>query len=66
MSFLSYTIFFVGADQNATLSLMTYLKLMQFSYTNIGSFPGDFMPLNEICKFDTLDNFHDDLIFLIE
>ena len=41
-------------DQNAQLSLLTYLRLMQFSYTKRGSFPDSLMSLNEIRNFHTL------------
>lgn len=44
----------VDADQNATFSLLTYLKLAQFSYTVIGNFPDDFVPLHKIRHFDRL------------
>ena len=31
--------FLFDADQNAQFSLLTYLRLRQFSYTEIGNFP---------------------------
>ena len=46
--------FLFDADQNATLCLLTYLRLTPFSYTKIGNFPVVFVPLNEICSYDTL------------
>ena len=45
--------FLFDADQNAPCSLVTYLRFMQFSYTEIGNFPEDFIPLNEMSNFDT-------------
>ena len=45
--------FSVDADQNATFSLLIYLRLMQFSYSKIGNFPDDFIPLNKLHNFDT-------------
>ena len=39
--------------QNATFPLLTYLRLLQFSHTEIGNFPDKFMSFNEICIFDT-------------
>ena len=45
--------FLFDADQNATFSLLAYLRLTQFSYTEIGNFPDDCIPLNEIGNFDT-------------
>ena len=47
-------VFIFNKDQNATFSLLTYLRLTQFSYTEKGNFPDDFIPLNEIRNFDTL------------
>ena len=45
--------FLVHADKNATFSLWTDLRLMQFSYTKIGSFCDDSISLNKIHNFDT-------------
>ena len=39
--------FLFDADQNARFSVLTYLRLTQFSYTEIESFPDDFMFLNK-------------------
>ena len=46
--------FSVDADQNATFPLLTYLRLTQFCYTEIGNFPDDVISFNEIHNFDTL------------
>ena len=40
-------------DENATFSLLTYLRLTQFYCIEIGNVPEDFIFLNEIHKFDT-------------
>ena len=45
--------FLFDAAQNAPFCLVIYLRLMQFSYIDIGNFPHDFIPLNEIRNFDT-------------
>ena len=53
------------ADQNAQFSLLTYLRLMQFSYTKIGNFPDDFMFLNEWLHFYTeISKFPEDFMSL--
>ena len=46
--------FLVDLDQNTIFSLLTCLRLLQFSYMKIGNFPDDFVSLNEINCFDTL------------
>ena len=46
--------FVVDADQNATFSFLTYLRLTQFSYTEIGNFSDNFISLKEKRNFDTL------------
>ena len=46
-------VFIFNKDQNATFSLLTYLRLTQFSYTEIGIFPDNFISLNKIHNFDT-------------
>ena len=40
-------------DQYARLALLTYLRPMQFIYTERGNFPDDFMSFNEISNFYT-------------
>ena len=49
---------------------MGYLRLVQFSYMEIGNFPGDFISLNEIRNFDTLildsGNFHYDFVYMFD
>ena len=45
--------FLVDTYQNAIFPLLAYLRLMQFSYTEIGNFLDDFICFNEICNFDT-------------
>ena len=45
--------FLFNVDQNAQLSLLTYLRVIQFSCTEIGSFPDDFMSLNDIHSLHT-------------
>ena len=45
--------FSFDTDQNATFLALTYLKLAQFSYTDLGNFPDDFIPLNKLHNFDT-------------
>ena len=53
------------ADQNAQFSLLTYLRLMQFSYTKIGNFPDDFMFLNEWLHFySEISKFPEDFMSL--
>ena len=49
----TYTIFLVDTNQNAIISFLTYLRLMQFSCTKIGKFPDSFISLNRIQNFDT-------------
>ena len=44
----------VDADQNAALPLLTYLRLTQFSHTEMGNIPDDFISFNEIRNFGTL------------
>ena len=58
----------VDADKNAIFSLLTYLRLTQFSYTKISNFPDNFIPLHEICNFDTpiLATFMTIFMFLIK
>ena len=34
-------------DENATFSLLTYLRLTHISYTEIGNFPDDYIFLND-------------------
>ena len=46
--------FLFDADHNTTFSLLTYLRLTQFPYSETSNFPDDFKPLNEIGNFDTL------------
>ena len=46
--------FLFDTDQNSTFSLLSYVRLMQFSYTKTGNFPDDFISLNEIRNTDTL------------
>ena len=46
--------FLADTDQNATLPFLTYLRLKQFAYTEIGNFPDDFIPFNEIRNSDAL------------
>ena len=46
--------FSINIDQNGTFSLLTYVRLMQFSCTEIGNFTDDFMSLNKIHNFNTL------------
>ena len=43
--------FLVDADQNTTFPLLTLLT--QFSYTETGNFPDDFIFFSEICNFNT-------------
>ena len=45
--------FLFDAGQHARFSLLTYLRLTQFSHARIGNFPDDFIPWNKICNFDT-------------
>ena len=52
--FSTYVIFVVDANQNAIFSLLTYFRLTQFSYTEIGNFPNDFISFNENRNVDTL------------
>ena len=46
--------FLVDTAQNAIFTLFTFLRLTQFSCTEIGNFVDDFMPLNKIRNFHTL------------
>ena len=46
--------FLFDVDQNAQISLLTKLSLMQFSCTKIGSSPDNFMSLNKMCNSYTL------------
>ena len=39
--------FLVDSDQNATFSLLTYLTLTKFSYTQVGNCPDDLISLIE-------------------
>ena len=47
--------FLFDAGQHARFSLLTYLRLTQFSYTDIGNVPDDFMSSNGIRNFHTPD-----------
>ena len=42
------TQFILYANQNATFSLLTYLRLTQFSYTEKANVPDELIALNEI------------------
>ena len=46
--------FLVDADHNATFPILTYLRLTQFSHTEMDNFSDDFISLNQILNFDTL------------
>ena len=53
-NFLTYTIFWSMQIKMWYFFLLTYLKLTQFPYTEMGNFPHGFVSLNEIRSFDTL------------
>ena len=61
----NYTIFdlrnfLFDAYQNGPFSPLTYLKVTQVSYTQIGNFHDDFVPLSEIRNFNT-PRFYDEV-----
>ena len=60
--------FLFNAEENAQLSLLTYLRLTQFSYTKIGSFLDDLMSFEQDTQFShtEIGNFPDNFMFLNE
>ena len=58
--------FVLNVGQNARFSLLTYLRLTQFSCTVIGSVPDDFMPLKKIHIFLTWREATFQMIYVFE
>ena len=48
-------VFLIDADQNATFSLLTYFRLVQFSYTEIGHIPDHFISFDDFMTLTRYD-----------